>query len=348
MHRRDHNAGLFAIGCAALLASLLVPPAATSAAGTPPPKDFTGLRTPVTVFPDWFRTGFWNLNDDIGDAVTAGKKGILIYLSAESCSYCIAFLEQSFGNPDIARRVQRQFDVYGLEVIGDTRIADVDGKTYHIRDFTRKYKAYVTPTLLFFGKDGRLLLKITGYYPPARFVRVLDYLEGDHYRTASWREYQARHEQAASAAGITPDRELFTVDPANLRRNANRTNRPLVVLFEKPGCADCAELHGRTLKLPSTRELIRRYDAVQLNADDAAAPIVTPRGRITTARQWAVELDLAYFPAFVFFDAQGVEVFRIDTFTRNERLNGALELVLTKGYRDEPQLQRWRNKRGVD
>jgi thioredoxin-related protein len=342
MQRHELKPGLGALRRGVLLAVLLALPAAASEA--PPPKDFTGLRTQVTVFPDWFKTSFWNLNDDIDDALKAGKKGILIYASAETCSYCIAFLEQSFGNPDIARRVQQQFDVYGLEVIGDTKITDVDGNTYHVKDFTRKYKAYVTPTLLFFGKDGKLLLNITGYYTPDKFRRVLDYFEGNHHQATSWRAYQAQGE--ATPGAVVRDRNLFPLNPAAMRR-AGGAAKPLLVLFESPACADCGELHGKTLKLPSTRALIRKYDAIQLDASDGATSIVTPRGRKTTPKQWATELELAYFPAFVFFDEQGAEVFRIDTLTRNERLNGALELVLTKGYRDEPQLQRWRNRKGA-
>lgn len=311
-----------------------------------PGRDFNHNKAHTLVYPGWFKQSFWYLNDDINDAIQAGKIGIMIDASEESCTYCIAFIERSLNNPEIQKRFRKNFDALGLEVIGDTEIHDVDGKAYSVKNFLKKYKAYVTPTLLFFGKDGKLLLKITGYYSPEKFTQVLDYFESGQYLKQSWRDYYATRNDRAGA-GIVYDTALFRTKVGDLARNKTAARRPLMVLFEKPGCDDCKRLHEKVLSAQTTRNWIKRFDAVQINADDDKAALVTPGGKKTTARAWAADLNLVYYPAFVFFDESGNEVFRIDTYTRNVRLEGSMSLVLNKGYLDEPQLQRWNRARFV-
>jgi len=331
------------------LIALIVAPAvaqAEVALKKSPGRDFNNNRAHTMVFPGWFKPTFWELNDDINEAVKAGKIGIMIDASEENCTYCIAFIERSLNNPNIQKRFRKNFDALGLEVIGDTRIHDVDGKTYSVKDFLQKYKAYVTPTLLFFGRDGKLLLKITGYYSPEKFTQVLDYFESGQYLKQSWRDYYAARNDKGGA-DIVYDKAIFRLDSANLVRNKTSAERPLMVLFEKPGCKDCRRLHDKVLSSQTTRNWIKRFDAVQINADDDKSLLVTPGGKKTTARAWAAALDIAYYPAFVFFDASGNEVFRIDTYTRNVRLENSMSLVLNKGYVNELQLQRWSHEQFV-
>jgi len=311
-------------------------------------KDFTDIHSKTTIYPKWFKDTFWDLNDDIAEAQKAGKTGIMIYTSTKTCTYCIAFIEKSLNDPVIQKRLRAQFDVLGLEVIADTEITDVDGKTYVVKDFLKKYKAYFTPTQLFFGKDGKLLLSIAGYYPPERFMKVLDYLEGKHYERESWRDYSARLAGDTNKSAIHFDKTLFSKPADNLDRRNGKATKPLLVLFEKPGCDACREMHEQVLSVKTTRDWIARFDASQLDASDDKALITRPDGSKATASQWARELNIAYYPSYVFFDETGAEVFRLDTYTRNVRLEGALELVLTRGYQDEPQLQRWRRQQFVE
>ena len=331
-----------------VLFTLIVSPAAQAevALKKAPGRDFNNNKARTLVFPNWFKPTFWELNDDINEAVKAGKIGIMIDASEENCTYCIAFIERSLNDPVIQKRFRKNFDALGLEVIGDTRIHDVDGKTYSVKNFLHKYKAYVTPTLLFFGKDGKLLLKITGYYSPEKFSQVLDYFKSGQYKKQSWRDYYAERNDKGSA-GIVYDAEIFQMKPGNLARNKSAARRPLMVLFEKPGCNDCKRLHDKVLSAQTTRNWIKRFDAVQVNAEDGRSMLVTPAGHETTARAWAASLDIAYYPAFVFFDEAGNEVFRIDTYTRNVRLENSMSLVLNKGYVNELQLQRWSHEQFV-
>ncbi len=298
--------------------------------------------------PDWFKHSFLDLRGDLADAKKAGKLGIVLFLSTPRCSYCKAFLDFTFGNPGIRRDLTKHFDVIGLEVISDSEITDASGKTWTMKQFVVEEKAYVTPTLIFLRHDGRRMLRIVGYYPPEKFRAVLTYLLDGHYEREPLGAYLAKQAAAGkgTAAPIVRDPGLFGTSNTNFDRRAAPAQRPLLVLLERPGCTSCEEFHRKVLKEPAIRALIKKYDAVQLDMTDSRAMLLTPAGERLSAKQWTERLDVAYAPALVFFDERGREVYRLDSELLRERTEGSLQLVLDKGYLDEPQLQRWRNLKG--
>lgn len=297
--------------------------------------------------PAWFKHSFLDLRSDLAEAKKAGKLGIMLFLSTPRCSYCRAFLDFTFADPDIRHDLTKHFDVIGLQVISDSEITDEHGKTWTMKQYVAAEKAYVTPTLIFLRHDGKRMLRIVGYYPPEKFRGVLDYLLNGHYEREPLGVFLARREpKSAAGSTIVRDPELFGAPPHILDRRAAPAGRPLLVLLERPDCASCAQFHRKVLKDPAIRALIKQYDAVQLDMTDTKTMVVIPTGERLSAKQWAEQLDLAYAPALVFFDERGQEVYRLDSELLRERTDGSLRLVLEKGYRDEPQLQRWRNLKG--
>jgi thioredoxin-related protein len=300
--------------------------------------------------PAWFKQSFLDLREDLEDALVAGKQGIMLFISSRRCSYCKAFLDRALSDPEIKRRVQAGFDVIGLDIFSDLEMVDVDGRSYHVNQFVTKVKAAYTPTLIFYGAGGQRLLRIVGYYPPEKFERVLDYLEGRHYREEPLRSYLARNEPDSSGGPFDHlvDRELFRRPPYILDRRAADGQRPLLVVFERGKCEACVRLHRRVLADDAIRELIGHFEAVQLDISDASERLITPAGERITAKQWYEHLDLSYSPAIVFFDESGTEVMRLDSETLRYRMEGSLQLVLDKGYRDDAQLQRWRRAQAIE
>jgi thioredoxin-related protein len=298
--------------------------------------------------PAWFKHSFLDLRGDLADARKAGKLGIVLFVSAPRCSYCKAFLDFTFADPGIRRDLTKHFDVLGLEVIGDSEITDANGRTWTMKQFVVEEKAYVTPALIFLRHDGRRMLRIVGYYPPEKFRGVLDYLLEGHYEREPLGAFLARREAGTRTATgtLVRDPELFGAPPHVLDRRAAPAARLLLVLLERPGCDSCEQFHRKVLAAPTIRALVKRYEAIQLDTTDDRTRVVTPSGERLSPRQWAARLDVAYAPALVFFDERGQEVYRLDSELLRERTEGSLQLVLEKGYLDEPQLQRWRNLKG--
>ena len=229
-------------------------------------------------------------------------------------------------------------------------MSDVSGKKMAVKEYVKANNASFTPTLIFYGANGEKLLKIVGYYPPEKFRKTLDYVDGEHYKTLRLREYLDKHKPGSIVASskINKDDELFSKPPYALDRRSGFAQQPLLVLFEQPGCEDCDYFHSKVLKDKSIRGLIKRFEAVQLNAQDDMMKLIKPSGERTNPKQWFKDLDLTYYPALVIFDESGKEVLRLDSQTKKFRVEGTLQLVLNKDYENGAQLQRWRRDMAIE
>ena len=299
-------------------------------------------------YPAWFKTSFYDLPEDLIEAREAGKQGIMLFISAERCSYCQAFMDTSLKDPQLQQRLRTNFDVIGMDIFDDSEMVALNGKQYRIKHFVLAARASNTPTLMFFGENGRLLARVVGYYPPKRFGILLDYLESRAYKEHHFRDYVAQREQPGSgAAPITHD-DLFESPPHSLDRSAVAADRPLMIVFENSGCEPCQRFHRRVLTDKSIRRLLKEFDAVQLDANEEASKVVTPGGATMTPKAWYRKLDLSYSPAVLFFDQQGKEITRLDSEILRFRMEGTLQMVLDGVAANEAQLQRWRRAKVIE
>jgi thioredoxin-related protein len=328
--------------------------ASAAEAVVPEPGAGSGIEFTEDVFvdvqlPDWFKISFLDLGDDLEEALEDGKQGILLFISAARCSYCKAFMGTSLKAPDIRRRLTASFDIIGLDIFDDRELTTVDGRQFRVKEFVLHNRASNTPTLIFLGQQGRVLARIVGYYPPDRFRNVLAYLEAKAYRHESLGEYLQRAREATDGGGrpIIAD-DLFSKPPHMLDRSRMPAQRPLLVVFERPGCDACERFHRRVLGDKPVRRLIGEYEAVQLDASDEHGRVVTPNGDKTTPAAWYRRLGLSYQPAVLFFDQQGKEIMRIDSETQRFRMEGSLQLVLEGANPEDAQLQRWRRTKAIE
>jgi thioredoxin-related protein len=299
-------------------------------------------------YPEWFKTSFYDLPEDLDEAHEAGKQGIMLFISAERCSYCQAFMDTSLKDSQLQQRLRANFDVIGMDIFDDSEMVALNGKEYRVKEFVLLARASNTPTLMFFGKNGRLLARVVGYYPPKRFGLLLDFLESKAYEKQHFRDYLAQRRQPEQAtAPITRD-TLFEAPPYMLDRTAVSADRPLMVVFENAGCEACQRFHRRVLSDKSIRRLLREFNLVQLDANEERQKLVTPGGAAITPKAWYRELDLSYFPAVLFFDEEGNEITRLDSEILRFRMEGTLQMVLDGVAANDAQLQRWRRAKVIE
>jgi len=298
--------------------------------------------------PDWFNLSFLDLNDSLNEALEDGKKGLIIYFGRKDCAYCKNLLEVNWGDPVIVKYTRQHFNVIAIDVRGARTVTDFNGKTWSEKDYSASRKTNFTPTLVFYKKINgkpRQILKLPGYRPKYQFRAVLEYVADAHYEHESFRKYLSRAEAAMGfGSEELNEADFFLPPPYNLDRSKapknNEKRRPLAVFFEHPRCHACDVLHGDTLSRPEVIEQLKTIDVVQLNTQEDT-PVITPKGKHTTSRQWADELDLSFAPALLFFDEQGNEILRIDSVIRLYRLNNVLRYVLGKKYQQYPTFQNW-------
>ena len=291
--------------------------------------------------PDWFKVSLLELDDDLQEAVAAGKKGLIVYFGQKRCPYCKRLMEVNFGAPDIANYTQEHFDVVAIDIWSPEMVRTPDGQSMSQREFAQHLGTNFTPSLVFYDVHGNIALRLRGYYPPYQFRAALEYVADGHYLRERFPVYMARGDSTLRfEPGDLIEEPFFSPPPFNLDRSRVAADLPLVVFFEQGDCHACDILHTQPLQRPSVRRLLDRMESVQLDMW-ADTPIIKPDGQPSTARQWAEELGIFYAPSIVFFDENGREIIRVDSVVHFFRLRNVLNYVVSRAYLTEPNFLRW-------
>lgn len=286
--------------------------------------------------PAWFKPSFLDIREDAQEADAAGKR-LMLYFYQDGCPYCKKLLEDNFGLRAIVDKTRRYMDVVAINMWGDREVTGFDGKATTEKRFAESLRVMFTPTLLFVDGDGKLIMRLNGYYPPHKFGAVVDYVGQRLEQRVGFREYWAKLSPPA-AMGILHQQADYLQPPYRLA--ARRGGKPLLVLFEQKDCAHCDELHMDILKRPESRELMRRFDVVLLDMW-SDTPVQTPAGRQTTASAWARALGVQYAPTLVMFAADGSEAFRTEAYLKAFHTQSAMDYVLSGAWRTQPSFQRF-------
>ena len=289
--------------------------------------------------PSWFKESFLDFSEDIEEASAQGKRLVLYFWQA-GCPYCNQLWAHNMAEEGIEAAFQAQYDVVAINMWGDQEVVTVAGKQFSEKDLARALDVDFTPTLLFYDENKNNILRLNGYLPPKKFKAALDYGSSQKTSGQTFGEYMLSLND--SGKGLSRNEAFFKTPEQALRdRSAQAGERPLAVLFETPDCESCEKFHDLTLgKHPETVDILAKMDVVQLNAL-SEDEITKPDGERTTARKWAAELGLGYYPSIAFFDEQGEQVMLMNAYFRSFHTQSIFAYVLEKGYLHEPSFQRY-------
>ncbi len=321
-----------------LLGLLLCLPLAAAAVDYTPEVQ---RATPFDI-PDWFKTSFLDLKEDVAHANAANKR-LLMYVGQEGCPYCRELMQNNFSQKPIVDLTRKHFDVLALNMWGDAEVTDFSGKHLTEKEFAKQLKVQFTPTLLFFDEQGNIVLRLNGYLPPHQFTAALQFVAGHKEKTTSFREYYASISPAPATGKLhlAPD---MLQPPYKLTRTP--ASKPLMVLFEQKVCGECDVLHQKILTQDTSKALMKQLDVVLLDMW-SATPVVTPDGRTRTASAWAQELGLVYAPGAVLFGPDGKEIIRIEGMLKAFHVQSVMDYAASGAYLKQPELQRFIEERAA-
>ena len=298
----------------------------------------------VLEYPDWFKQSFLELDEDLAEAVEHGKQGLIVYFGQKRCAYCKMLMDVNFQTPDIVTYTRRNFDLVAIDIWSPEDLTTPDGETMSEREYSLSLGTNFTPSLVFYDAEGRVALRLRGYYPPYQFRAALEYVAGGHYRRERFPVYMARGDKTLRfEPGDLVEEPFFAPPPFNLDRSHFPSQMPLVVFFEQGDCHACDILHTQPLGRETVRKLFNDLESIQLDMW-ADTPVIKPDGERTTARRWAEELGIFYAPSIVFFDEHGEEIIRVDSVVHLFRLRNVLNYVISRGYLTEPNFLRWSSR----
>jgi thioredoxin-related protein len=133
------------------------------------------------IAPAWFKPTFLDFRDDVREAAAA-KKHLMLFVTQNGCPWCKKLVEVNFRDPAIVDRMQKGFDAIEMNIVGDRETVWLDGSRASEKALAMKLKLRYTPTLLFFDERGTVVLRLSGYYDPQRFLVALDYVSNRDYR----------------------------------------------------------------------------------------------------------------------------------------------------------------------
>ena len=285
--------------------------------------------------PAWFKESFLDMREDIAEAAKAGRR-LMLYFHQDGCPYCAKLLRENFGDKAIAEKTRKHFDVIALNIWGDREVTDFAGKATTEKAFAKALRVQFTPTLVMLDERGGTALRLNGYIPPHQLHAALDYAGGRLEKTQHYTDFlQANVREAAS--GRLHDAPWLMAAPLDL---SGRDARPTLVIFEQKVCAGCDELHAEGFPRPEVAALLKRFRAARVDIA-SNEPLKTPQGKSLPMRDWARQLRIAYTPSFVFFDAGGREVFRVEGYLRPFHLSSSLDYVSSGAYKKQPEFQRF-------
>ena len=298
--------------------------------------------------PEWIEPAPFDLSARLDQARSTGKKGLLLYVGQSDCPYCKAHLERNWGRPKLAEQTRANFDVLAIDVQGQQPLIDFEGRQLTESVLAQTLNVVLTPSFVFIDQTGKPALRLEGYHDHARFRKALDYVAKGHYRKHSFREYVRRGSDlqlAAFEASTTLDQVgKLALDAQLLDRSEVPAKKPLLVFFEGAECGDCERLADGPLEDGKIARMIERVETAHIDME-SAAPVLTPDGRLLTARAWAKRLGLFHAPTLMFFDVHGREILRVESPVSYYRLNDVLEYVLSDAY-PSANFQVWRREHG--
>ncbi len=295
--------------------------------------------------PDWFKLSFLDIREDVAEARAANKR-VMLYFYQDGCPYCAKLINDNLGQRSIAKKTRKYFDVIAINMWGSREVTDFNGNQTTEKAFAKQLRVMFTPTLLVLDERGNVILRINGYWFPAKFDAMLDWAGKRMEKKISFRDYLAKVRPVRASGKLHIEKD-YLKPPYDLRAAARNTGKPLLVLFEQPHCRVCDELHGDILKRKRSRKLLKQFDVVLLNMW-SKTPLVTPDGRKTTARAWAARLNILNSPTMVFFDNNGKEVFRAEAYLKAFHVQGAMGYVASGAYLKQPSFQRYLQKVNAD
>ena len=301
---------------------------------------FTGASE--TVYPDWFKVSFMELEEDVAEAAAEGKRLMLLF-HQNGCPYCNLFVERNLAQKDIEQRMQEQFDVIELNLWGDREVVSVAGTTYSEKAFARALDVQFTPTVLFLTEAGELALRLNGYYDPDKFRVALDYVSGKKETELSFSDYLNSKNTVKSSEQLV-ERPYFTGPISELSNRPGKGEKPLLLMFEQGSCQNCETLHNDILEKAQSRELLAEFDVYQIDmwGNDT---IKNQLGVETTGREWSKELGINYAPTMILYSADNTEVIRSEAFFKTFHTQSIMDYVISNAWQEEPSFQRYLSAR---
>jgi thioredoxin-related protein len=297
-----------------IIATLLLASSIISFAETPQPTTGKIVGGVAHDMPSWFKQSFLEFAEDAQEAADENKH-VLLFFHLNDCPYCSKMVDDLNANKE---NIIPFFDVIAINIKGDREIALNDMETLTERELAQQLGVKYTPTIIFLNAQNEIVSRTNGYRKPSEFATIAEFIKGKHYLKSDFTQYKNN---------ITVANNYNFIDNKTFKNitDLSSITTPLAVIFESSDCVSCEYFHTTTLQNEWVKNEFANYTIVRFDARSDAV-IITPKGKKTTMKQFANDLQLTYRPGVILFN-NSEEKARIDGFLYTWHFSEMLRFV---------------------
>lgn len=125
----------------------------------------------------WIKNiSFLDLKEDLNEALSTKKKGLVVIFEQPGCGSCTRLHEVNFSDTKLVKLITDTFDVLQINMYGSSEVTDMGGAVLNERSFAEKMVVNFTPTAVFFDESGKEVFRIPGYLKPKFYRRAVEYV----------------------------------------------------------------------------------------------------------------------------------------------------------------------------
>lgn len=290
----------------------------------------------------FIKTSFLNLKDDLAEARRANR-GLMILYEQEGCPYCAKMHKVHFSDLETIGLIVKNFDVVQLDTLGSRKVMDFDGNSMTEKQLANKLRVQFVPLVGFFGPDGKEVFRFPGYIQQVEMFRAgLRYVIDKQYEQIPFSAYTAKFRSGMSKKGLV-DEPFFNREHNlyALLASASKNSKGVALVFEQESCAGCIDLHEKTFNDTSlTDALTKHFEVVRLDIR-GGRKLKDFHGKVSTERSIANALSVKHTPSIIFFDQEGKEILRLESYLTPEHFKDLITFATTDARRQYSSFQEW-------
>jgi len=116
------------------------------------------------------------------EAAAEEGKNLVVMFGQNGCPYCDKMHKRVFPHPKVAALYGEHFVMFEINIKGDLEVVSHDGEATTEKKYASKMRARATPLFVYFGKDGKDVLRLTGYQEPGIFMTAARYVSSESYK----------------------------------------------------------------------------------------------------------------------------------------------------------------------
>ena len=295
----------------------------------------------------FYKDSFLNLKSDLAEASQAGRM-LMVIFEQDGCSYCLEMHRDTFADKEIVDIIQKNFDVVQLDLWGSREVTDLAGEAMTEKKLALKMGMHFSPMISFIGADGKEVFRITGHYKPTLFKLALSYVAEGAYKKTGFKMYTASHSATVGSSELATESFLSKeTNLAALQKTASAKGKGIALLFEKPHCATCSELHEKSF---SDRDVVKRladaFEVVQIDAFGKRQMTHMSGARMSEAGL-AEKLGIRYLPTIIFTDKDGKTMLTLDNYIHAAHFSALVTYLTTDLHKQYASFQYWLSARNA-